>query len=176
MKKGIVPLWFSLFFAFLAVALLLLFYFIFLRGDRAPDQIAVDESLTASANNIMINYLNSPVAVGGETVTFADLIRLWYNDKQKYEALLKSATKLALPKESSLFILKEPTLFGTKETTINCTYWVDIYESGKYWPSPYLFESEAPYNILNKKTVSTPVAVSDSKTVGVMMSVAETRT
>jgi hypothetical protein len=92
MKKGILPLWVSLIFAFLAIALLLIFYFVFLQGGRAPQQIDTQESFAVGANNVLINYLNSPVAVQGETVTFADLLRLWYNDKKTYEPVLTAAT------------------------------------------------------------------------------------
>lgn len=167
MKKGIVSLWFSLFFSFLAVALLILFYFVFLRGSRAPDQVAVEESMTASANNMLIQYLNSPVAVGTEAVNFADLIRIWYNDKPKYQPFLEQATAQALPKEAPLF---------DRGGVTTLVYWVEIYETADYQKnSPlYITRLNMPAKaIFDWKRAATPVPVTDSKTVTVVVKAAE---
>jgi hypothetical protein len=103
MKKGIVPIWISLFFAFLTIALLLLFYFVFLRGSREPQQIAIEESFTTVSHNVLVNYLNTPVTVQGETLSMTDLIRL-ARTKQDYLPELKAQTKKFLNQASFKYI------------------------------------------------------------------------
>jgi len=98
MKKGIVPLWISLFFSFLAVALLLVFYFVFLRGSREPDEVAVKHSSIALTQSTLLAYLNSPVVITGETMKFADALRIaWKKGKPD---------------------LKDPALISLQEKTI----------------------------------------------------------
>jgi hypothetical protein len=92
MKKGIIPLWVSLVFSFVVVILLILFFFFFFRNSKAPKEIALGESVEMSGHAVLSNYLNAQVQVGGETIPFADLIRLWYHDRAQYEKLLESQT------------------------------------------------------------------------------------
>lgn len=92
MKKGIVPLWISLFFGALAVVLLIAFYFIFVNGAKEATVIAAKESGTTMAHTVLASYLNAPVAMQGETVTFADLIRN-AEKNQDVRALLDAETK-----------------------------------------------------------------------------------
>jgi hypothetical protein len=161
-----------LFFAFLAVALLILFFFVFLRGSKAPDQVAVEESMTEGANNVLINYLNSPVAVGSavgsEVVNFADLIRMWYKEKPKYQSLLEKTTTDALPKEAPLFDIGG--------TIVNLAYWVEIYETDDYQKnSPlYIIRLNMPSKaILQWKRAATTVPVNEYKTITVVVNAAE---
>lgn len=84
MKKGIVPLWISLFFSFLAVLLIVIFFFVFFRGSRVPQELAIEDSANLLAHNLLVNYLNTPVLVNNELVTFADLIRLSYTEWQRH--------------------------------------------------------------------------------------------
>ncbi len=164
MKKAIIPLWLSLFFSLLAVALLLLFYFVFLRGSRAPDSIAIKESYNSAAAGMLVNYLDSPVAVQGEAVTFADLIRLWHNDKGKYRDLLVDATKDAL-KNTDV----EYTDAKGKKTAGG--FWVEISET-----IPPTYNSEPPLIEINRQTswytsgrASALVPVSETKALVVTM-------
>jgi hypothetical protein len=164
MKKGIVPLWFSVFFAFLAVALLLVFYFVFLRGSRAPEQIAVQESISATSNNVLVNYLNTPVVVNGETITFADLVRLWYNDRPKYQAALMDETQKVLPKGL-------PT-YSVGGVMTKMSYWVEIYEPNEFLKKShyYIIALNKPAAIsYNWELASAPVAVDEYKSVIVAM-------
>lgn len=93
MKKAIVPLWLSVFFALLAVVLLLVFYFFFVQGERTPREVSAELSIRAVTRGVLVNYLNAPVKVDDEVITFADLIRLWYYDRKKYEKVLKQQTE-----------------------------------------------------------------------------------
>ncbi len=165
MKKGIVPLWISLFFSFLAVALLIVFYFIFLRGSRAPASIAIEESHSALANNMLISYLNTPVAVQGEAVTFADLIRLWHNDKNKYESLLQSATSALLSKSAFASV-------DADGKAAKFEFWLEISKTPTS-QSPYpksLLAINLPRSVkVGAKKASTIIAVSGSETVTVTM-------
>lgn len=165
MKKGIVPLWISLFFSFLAVVLLIVFYFFFLRGSKEPANIATQESYSALANNMLISYLNTPVAVQGEAVTFADLIRLWHNDKQKYEPLLQSATSSLLSKSAFASV-------DAEGKTEKFEFWLEISRTPTA-QNPYrksLLAINLPRGLkVGAKEASTIIAVSSSETITVTM-------
>ena len=91
MKKGIVFLWLSLFFAFLTVILLLLFYVLFVRGEMKTVEIGLQQSFTSTANNALISYLNAPMP--GTTVTFADQIKYEWDTGRNFHGPLKTATQ-----------------------------------------------------------------------------------
>lgn len=88
MKKGIVPLWISLFFGALAVVLLLAFYFVFVDSAKQAAVVAAKESGTTMAHTLLASYLNAPVIFKEETITFADLIRLVRRDVHGEAAML----------------------------------------------------------------------------------------
>ncbi len=164
MKKAIIPLWLSLFFSLLAVALLLLFYFVFLRGSRAPDSIAITESYNSAAASMLVNYLNSPVAVQGEAVTFADLIRLWHNDKGKYNSLLVGSTENALKNTNVEYT-------DAKGNRMKGSFWVEISET-----IPPTYNANPPLIEINRQTAwytsgraSAFVPVSETKALVVTM-------
>lgn len=170
MKKGIATIWISLFFSFLAVVLLLLFFFFFLRGSREPDTIAIQESFDTDAHNVLVTYLNAPVVVKGQVVTFSDLLRLWYNDKKEYESLLKSTTKDFLSRNA----ITAMNLEG-KET--KRTFWIRI-EDLPVQPGQsrqLLLDINLPiYSKPNPGRATTYVPVSERRTVRMTMWNAET--
>ncbi len=94
MKKGIITLWINLFFAFLAVLLMIVFYFVFLRGSKEPQQFAIQESSESIAHNVLLQYLQSPVSIDGVTAPFADhIIMGWKSKKNPYQGGLAGQTK-----------------------------------------------------------------------------------
>jgi len=129
MKKGILPLWMSFFFALLAVLLLLLFYFLVVRGDKAPQEVAIRESFAVTAHHALLGYLDAPVAVQGETVTFADLIRLWHRDRNAYEPLLRSATYE--------FLVRNDFKYRDIDGDYTRALWLSIYDVPKDNPQAY---------------------------------------
>jgi hypothetical protein len=126
MKKGIVPLWISLFFGALAVVLLIAFYFIFVNGAKEAHVQIIEESHSATAQTVLLGYLNAPVLVEGETVTFANVVRLWYNDRPRYQATLVRATEEFMRAND---VYRDP---GSAEQ--RRVFWVNIYEQLQ---SPY---------------------------------------
>jgi hypothetical protein len=157
MKKGIASLGLTLLVAFLAVLLMLLFYFFFLSESRVPKIIEVEESYNAAANNMLINYLNTPVVLpNGETVDFAGLIRLWRNAPQQYEQLLKQGTDDSLQLGAAAM--------SSKVASINFRFWLEIIDpSIPLVPyNPPLFASSTPALKMAKGYASVPVPVSDS--------------
>ncbi len=121
MKKAIVPLGISLFFSALAIVLLIVFFFLFLRGDRAPNEVVIEESFTAAAHGIAVQYLAVPVIVDNEAITVADLIRLWYHDRARYQKTLERVSLEFL--QASTMNYRDQD--GEEQVRV---FWINIYE------------------------------------------------
>lgn len=113
MKKAVIPVWLTLVFAFIVIGLFLIFFFIFLRGDKTPITVATQSSYTTDSQNLLASYLSSPVIINGETITFADLIKLSYPEMQQQRGRYYSV----LVKETEEFLEKNTIIFfkGKKE-------------------------------------------------------------
>lgn len=171
MKKAIVPLWISLVFSLIAVGLLITFYFMFLGGSRAPATMVVAESHYTSANNMLINYLNTPVVVKNEQISMPDLIRLWYYKQNEYGPNLKALSEDMMKKSTLDHVDDAGNIVSSQ------IFWVGIYEPEEYKKGvlkqfigrPIIeFNRPYPYPAVMEQ-VSTPVPISEVRAVFVVV-------
>ena len=102
-KKGLIASTLVDFYSYIAFAIvIIIFYFLFqLIANPYPRGIMAAESNT-EANTLLLNYLRTPVTVNvngmDQKITMADLVRLWYLDKQSHEKQFRDETESIINK------------------------------------------------------------------------------
>ncbi|MFH1323696.1 MAG: hypothetical protein ABIH64_00460 [Nanoarchaeota archaeon] len=84
----------------------LIFYILFGLASKVA---VYDVKLGSNMSNTyydyyLMNYLRAPVEVDGNKMIIADLIVLWYNNKEKYESILTEKSKEMIDKWEHEFI------------------------------------------------------------------------